>query len=89
MRTVWKFTLAVDSVLDMPEGAEVLTVREQGDAVCLWALVDPSKPFEARRFVMVGTGHELPQDDATFVGMAHLDKGLLVVHVFELKGRVS
>jgi hypothetical protein len=89
MRTVWKFTLAIESTLDMPTGAEVLTVREQGDAVCLWAMVDPSQPFEARRFVMVGTGHDVPDGDATFVGMAHLDKGLLVVHVFELHGGVS
>ena len=40
-KTVWKFTLQWDTVLDLPEGARVLRVNEQEGCVCLWALVDP------------------------------------------------
>jgi len=44
MKTIWKFPLAVDGFqkIDMPKGAEVLTVQTQGERACLWVKLDPS-----------------------------------------------
>lgn len=82
--SIWKFVLAPQCSLSMPVGAQVLSVREQGDSICLWALVDPSAPLEMRRFIVFGTGHPLPADEPlTYLGTAHLEQGKLVFHVFE------
>lgn len=81
--TIWKFTLQPYCILDMPKGAQVLSVREQGSEICLWAMVDPSAEKEPRRFLGFGTGHDLPEGDLSFVGTAHLASGAMVFHVFE------
>ena len=83
-KTIWKFRLSpFRSDVEMPSGASILDVREQGDDVCLWALVDPSEPIETRKFSVYGTGHTLPPNAGTYVGTAHLGAGVFVFHVFE------
>lgn len=84
--TVWKFELFDDVVLLMPEDAEVLTVREQGQQICLWALVDPDAGCrEPRRFVTVGTGQALPKfASENYIGTSMLSGGALVFHTFEV-----
>jgi hypothetical protein len=95
MKTVWKFNIAVDdkpTVLDMPEGAEVLHVDWQsvGDmsvlaaakgSVQLWAFVDPDAPRTNRSFVVHGTGH--PEDGRRYVGTTLM--GPFAWHVFEVE----
>lgn len=84
-KTNWKFTLQPECKVEMPEGAQLLTVREQGDDICLWALVDSDAPMVARRFVGFGTGHQIPEDQAlSFIGTAMLQGGNLVFHIFEI-----
>ena len=90
MKTIWKFVVEPACSIDMPAGAQVLSVREQGGAICLWALVDPAAPLEARRFIWVGTGHRMPDEaPLTYLGTGHLDQGALVFHVFEAFGPVK
>lgn len=65
MKTIWKFplpTLPLSDlvVIDMPAGADVLTLQLQGRTPTLWAVVDDGAEFVNRRFVIVGTGHEVP-----------------------------
>lgn len=85
MKTIWKFPLAPDCVLDMPIGAKVLTVQMQGDAVMLWALVDALAPKEQRRFLVYGTGHEILDAGAlTYVATFQMGGGVLVFHAFEV-----
>jgi hypothetical protein len=86
LKTIWKYVLQPESVLDMPIGAQVLSVREQGQEICLWALVDPLADKEKRKFVSFGTGHDIPSQPMTFIGTAHLGGGSLVFHVFETFG---
>ncbi|HDR9068177.1 TPA: hypothetical protein QDA90_003485 [Burkholderia vietnamiensis] len=84
MKTIWKYTLQPDIILEMPAGAEVLSVREQGDEINMWALVDPNAEKEERRFMGFGTGHDVPSAMfKKFIGTAHLQGGSLVFHVFE------
>ena len=43
MKRVYKYPLQLNDevALDLPEGAEVLSVQEQRGGVCLWALGPP------------------------------------------------
>jgi hypothetical protein len=84
MQTIWKYTLLPDQTLEMPAGAQVLTVREQGATIALWAKVDTLAPTEKRRFVVFGTGHEMPGLALVYIGTAMLQGGALVLHAFEV-----
>lgn len=66
----------------MPEGAHVLTAQMQGGDLVLWAIVQPDKPMEHRKFEVFGTGEpmELPAESPY---VATVQDGPLVWHVFE------
>jgi hypothetical protein len=84
---VWKYPVPIDDVfsVDMPWGAEVLSVAVQGSEVCMWAEVNPGAAMKLRRFRMCGTGHHMPMHEARrFVGTFLLHGGSLVFHLFEL-----
>lgn len=83
-KQIWKYTLKPRVELQMPKGAEVLTVREQSEDICLWALVDPAAEKETRQFHSFGTGHKVDDLPMKYVGSAHLQGGALVFHVFEV-----
>lgn len=87
MRTIWKFKLEHECTVKMPAGAEILSVREQGQGIYVWALVDPKAPSEDRYFVGIGTGHDVPDEPLKFLGSAHLDDGAMVFHIFEATAR--
>jgi hypothetical protein len=84
-RKVWEYPLTMidDTVLDLPQDAEVLTVQWQHEHPCLWVLVDPTAPTERRVFRIVGTGHPI-SGDVRYVGTVQLDGGALIFHVFEV-----
>ena len=83
---VWKYELPLEGQpeVTMPIGAEVLHIGVQGNVPYLWARVDPRDPVGTRRFLLVGTGHPVP-DSATHLGTFMLDDGRFVGHVFEAR----
>jgi hypothetical protein len=85
MKQVWKFPLRMAGAhtLKMPEGSEILCLREQDDVPCLWALVDPSAPQERRHFLTYGTGHDMTTAGRYVGTTIHLG-GTLVLHTFEV-----
>jgi hypothetical protein len=88
-RKIFKYTLplAEHSIVEMPAGAEVLSVHNQKDALCVWAMIDPAQAqMKKRMFFIVGTGISMEYHDMMrFIGTAHLHGGSLVLHVFEIK----
>lgn len=86
---VWKYELVEGTVEHrMPEGAWVLSVREQNNRIMLWACVNPHETFQKpRRFHVVATGSERLENGgeppAIFHGTVLLDGGEHVLHVFE------
>jgi hypothetical protein len=84
MQTVWKYMLQSSSELDLPKEAQILSVHEQGDNVCMWVLVDSEAEKEKRKFVVFGTGHEIPDHPMKFIGTVHIRNGALVFHIFEI-----
>jgi hypothetical protein len=86
--TIWKYWLPIDNTvyIEMPDGAEVLTVQMQRDKACIWALVDPQAMPMARRFSWRGTGHPVEPDHGRYIGTVHMLDGGLVFHLFERTG---
>lgn len=86
-KEIWKYELVPTDaqVIAMPTGAKVLSVQAQGDAACVWALVDTDAvSFTNRYFYIVGTGNPADHIDAKgFIGTVQVYNGTLVFHVFE------
>lgn len=85
MLTVHKYPLpAHDCLVHMPLGAKVIHADIQGEQICLWAHVDTKQKKELRRFMIVGTGHTMPEGQKLeHRGTVLMHEGTLVVHVFE------
>lgn len=86
---IYKYALpfSLTEVIEMPEGARVISVHEQYGLVTLWMLVDPAQPPAPRAFRVVATDEELALDDderAEPIGSVHVAAGALVYHVLEL-----
>jgi len=96
MKRVYKYKLAfVDlSTLELPKGAEILTINEQNRSVqgnidpyfMVWALVDPAVvKTEKRQFRIAGTGHTIFESNLHFINTVFLDDVNQVYHIFEVK----
>lgn len=83
IQSIWKFKLGISGEIEMPVDAKVLSVANQYEDVCLWALCNPGVYREIRKFLIVGTGwqHDLPL--GRFIGTVILSEGKRVLHVFE------
>ncbi len=75
------------ATIEMPKGAQILSVHDQGTDIFVWALVDPEeRQMEEREFLIVATGQD--RDDiknAKFIGTVLFAQFnfSLVFHVFE------
>lgn len=70
--------------LELPQGAQILSVQVKGGTPCLWALVDPEAALEPRPLRVSGTGWEVERGHlGHFLGTIQLRDGALVFHVFE------
>ena len=86
MTTIYKFHLeSARTTLNLPLGAQVLTVQVQYGAPCIWVRLDPTLPnVERRVFDVYGTGHTITKDERlTYIGTFQMQEGALVFHVFE------
>ena len=80
---IWKFELPLTGAVQMPKGTRVLSVANQREKLCLWALVEPNAEREDRTFTILGTGHRHEGDPGKHIGTAQFDSGMLVLHVFD------
>ena len=74
MQTVWKYPLHLEDsqVIQVPSGAQLLTVQMQGVAT-IRALVDPSKELKPLEVRIVGTGNAGPDVTGfTYLGTVHV-----------------
>jgi hypothetical protein len=82
----------------MPSGATILSLQVQHGQICLWAVVDPDAPLMDCVFLIVGTGHPLPDEvervyaesftrhpqggGGQYIGTVQMAGGSFVWHVF-------
>lgn len=88
MKVIWKYPLEPRDVqtIQMPKRAQILTVQNQREQICLWAVVDPGEPLRLGKIRILGTGHtHSPEffDHLRYIGSIQQDEGRLVWHVFE------
>lgn len=85
MQIIYKYKInpRIDTI-DMPEGAEILTVALQNDDLYLWAKVDPTQEPRTRHFHVVGTGTPLPElSGVNYQYLGTVYPSVFVFHVFE------
>lgn len=83
---IWKYELEITDVqsVQMPEGAKIISVANQGGVLCLWAMVDPMQATRKRAIVIIGTGNPIRSAGKIklkFIGTALIEQ--FVWHVFE------
>jgi hypothetical protein len=99
MRVIHKFKLHIAALsshdlllIDMPQGAEILSVGEQYDTLTMWAMVDPEAPMVRRHVAVHGTGIGFDHEELAgmtgceepwFVGSVLMHSGAVVLHVFD------
>lgn len=84
MKKVFKYQLRPGvTALELPIGFEILTVQLQGGEPQLWALVDQAQPSESVTILIVGTGHDVP-NDASYIATFQVTSGTLIFHAFRL-----
>ena len=100
MKTIWKYPLVEEpeQTIEMPEGANILSVQCLANLPMLWAMVDTDKKKTKRLIEVYPTGVEIEDKPAIlrkyigtyqrrYLDPKHQDKGItLVWHVFEYKG---
>ncbi|MCB0526811.1 MAG: hypothetical protein KDC86_20005 [Saprospiraceae bacterium] len=86
-KQVWKYPIGTGgNILQMPVGAEILSIQTQFESPQMWVLVDPDAEVVDRHIEVYGTGHEISYDmgvQRVFIGTCQLHGGNLVFHVFE------
>ena len=84
MKIIHKYQLLNEThSINVPEGAEILSVQTQNNVPCIWMLINPKETmFDIRTFFMVGTGNCFNQE-GKYVGTVQLDGGSSVMHIFE------
>jgi hypothetical protein len=83
---IWKYTLAITNLqeVEMPLGAQILSVGDQGGQLCLWALVVPQRGSSKRVIEIIGTGNPMEMYltyPRRFIGTVLMPP--FVWHVFE------
>ena len=85
MESIFKYQLETtdEQIVEMPLGAEVLTVQVQNGTPCIWARVNPDYAKLQYRFRIFGTGHPIEDDFVgKYVGTYQLQNGALIFHVW-------
>ena len=82
--TIWKFQLDVkdEQLIQIPAGADILSVHCQHDVPTLWAKVDSNAPKKFRKVYIRGTGRGVIGEEGVFVDTCLMAHGTLVWHVF-------
>lgn len=85
MESIFKYQLETtdEQIVEMPLGAEVLTVQVQNEIPCIWAKVNPNHTPIRYRFRIFGTGHTIEEDfTGKYIGTYQLFNGSGVFHIF-------
>lgn len=83
-QVVFKYVLPLRhaSLVEMPLGADILSIQDQRGDLTLWALVNSNEQQTVvREFTVVGTGHLFKAHGHRHV--ASVQQGAYVWHVFE------
>jgi len=85
MKTIYKYEIPANrDPIRMPINSKILTVKYQGEKICVWAEVDKNEEMYERSFDVFGTGHDMndsPVWNREYLGTVFMAD--LVFHVYE------
>ena len=83
-KVIFKYPVQIadEFIIDMPQGAEILTVQAQNGLPYIWALVDDTALLKPYQFAVIGTGNPMPSYPVGYLGTVRL--GPFVWHIFEM-----
>lgn len=83
---IWKFKLKEDDsqTMWMQKDAEILTVMMQYGSPYIFAMVDPSKDKEKRKFIVLREGNSFDVNIEKYIGSYKSYGGSFIWHVFEI-----
>lgn len=87
-QVIYKYLLKIglETFVEVPQGASVMSLAVQNGIPCLWMMVNPDAPTVKRRFFVFTTGqlvHEkMDGHQLHFIGTFLTDQDRFVGHVF-------
>lgn len=88
-KVIFKYQIPVMErfTMQLPAGAEIIRVADQGGMFWLWAVVDTTVPDETRDFVAVKCGANVPGGNLRYIGFcAIFVQQELGLYIFEDMG---
>ena len=84
MKSIYKYPLEIadSQQIDMPKGAQLLSIQIQRGNPCLWALIEIDAERMKRTIQMRGTGH-VADGVGTFIATFQMEGGALIFHTFD------
>jgi len=72
--------------MELPQGAEIIRMEDQGGMFWLWAVVDTRAPSEVRRFMAFKTGAKMPDGvPLRYIGFCAVHVQMeLGIYIFEV-----
>lgn len=87
MKRIYKYPLEIMDVqeVDLPKGAQILSVQAQYGIPNIWALVDDKQTKTEKVIIrIIGTGYQIPDANSLeYIGTVQLINGSVVFHVFK------
>lgn len=87
MKTIFKYILGTtgNQDIEFPKGAELISAQAIGEDLFIWAKVDPEQHMEKREIRVIGTGHQVYDDEKLrHLGTTQMFDGTLIWHIFEV-----
>ncbi|GEM_PF-3157757 len=87
-RVIFKYQMPVleEFTMELPKGAQIIRVQDQGGMFWLWAVIDTRAPKEARHFRAFKTGGHIPDDlTLNYIGFCAVHVQMeLGLYIFEV-----
>lgn len=87
-KVIFKYQMPVleSFSMELPQGAEIIRMKDEGGLFWLWAIVDTDAPTERRDFMAFKTGASMPRDvNLQYVGFCavfvQMELGLYIFEV--------
>ena len=81
---VHKYTMEKeDETFELPDGSMFLDAMMQNGKVVIYFLVNPTAVLSKRRFILVGTGKDMPEEELHYCTTLKLVGDGLIGHVWE------
>jgi hypothetical protein len=84
MKSISRWSIFDKTILSMPVGAEIVSVKTLCNIPLLWAIADNRNHSEMRSFISIADGENIPTG-AVHVGSFERDSGTKHFHLFEIE----